>query len=239
VKNSDLRPLPDDEDPPHEPMSEKDWQAYEHAIARIEEQSRNGDVLRDYKIKGRRSGVERQVDVWLSSEVGDGHSITVAIECRRYGTRAVSIKDIDAFFGFLDDVGANKGVMISRSGFTSGATKRAAGANIELRTLSIEEAEDFDWDEFVRDTCQTFNHCLGTVNWQFSSGSSEAGYCGWCGSLHIRCGNCGEMSFYNEDSLIKCDGCMMRWRLAKEKGEVTGITEMPPDDEDESEEDDE
>ncbi|PYU73201.1 MAG: hypothetical protein DMG52_16265 [Acidobacteria bacterium] len=231
----DLPPPPDELLPPDfEP--EPDWKIYEGAIARIEESHKNCKVTRNNKVNGRRSGVERQVDVWLVAEIGDNHVVTVAIECRRYSDRPVSIKDIDAFVGFLEDVGANKGVMISHSGYTDGAKKRAEGAGIELCMLTVEQAEEFDWDEFLRDSCEASNECFGTINWHSSDGDSEAGRCGNCGSFHIRCGNCGWVSWYNEWDIESCSGCDMKWRLKKEKGETCGIEEMPPEQEPDDEE---
>jgi hypothetical protein len=175
------------------------------------------------------------VDVWLEAEIGDNHTVTVAIECRRYGDRRVSIKDIDAFCGFLDDVGANKGVMISHSGYTKGAERRAEGAGIDLRTLTIEEAEEFDWDQFLeRDSCQV-SECYGTINWELTDAQSEAGHCGNCGVFHIRCGNCGLVEWFNEGSEEKCLSCGMRWRLIKEKGMTCDIKEIPPEPEEDEE----
>src|SRR5882724_3089374 len=49
--------------------------------------------------------------------------------------------------------------LISHSGYTDGAEKRAESAGIELRMLTLEEAERFDWDEFVQDSCQV-SECL-------------------------------------------------------------------------------
>ncbi len=122
--NSPLLPEP----LPPDIEAEPDWKIYEKAIAHIEESYDNCKVTQNHKVTGRRSDLDRQVDVWLEAEIGDNHVVTVAIECRRYSDRPVSIKDIDAFYGFLDDVGANKGVMISHSGYTDGARKRAEGA---------------------------------------------------------------------------------------------------------------
>jgi hypothetical protein len=231
--NFPLAPVPDDLPPDAEP--EPDWKIYEDSIAHIEESYENCTVTRNHKLEGRRSGVQRQVDVWLEAVVGDNHRVTVAIECRRYTGRPVSIKDIDAFVGFLEDVGANKGVMISNSGYTDGAKKRAGNAGIELRMLTIEEAEKFDWDEFVQDSCQV-DECCGTIRWHFSDGESEAGPCGNCGSFHIRCGNCGSLDWYNEGNIETCLSCGMKWRLLKEKDLTTDIEEIPPEPEEEEEE---
>jgi hypothetical protein len=225
-------PPPDEPNPDLEP--EPDWKLYENAIAHIEESYENCTVTRNHRPVGRRSGVKRQVDVWLEATVGDNHVVTVAIECRRY-EKPVTIKDIDAFCGFLDDVGANKGVMISHSGYTGGAEKRAQAAGIELRMLTIEQAEDFDWEEFVQDSCQ-MRDCFGTITWHFSDGASEAGYCSRCGSFHIRCGQCESVDWYNGWDIESCSSCPMKWRLEKEKGMICGIKELPPEVEPEEEE---
>jgi hypothetical protein len=105
----------------------------------------------DHTIRGKLSDTDRQVDVWLEGGIGAGRSITVAVECRHYDKNPVPFKDLDAFCGFLLDVGANKGVMFSDSGSTEGAKKRAAGAaaKIELEVMTLSETEDFDWDEFL------------------------------------------------------------------------------------------
>lgn len=217
--------------------SEPDWKLFEKAVAHIEESYGNCKVIRNHKLKGRRSDTERQVDVWLEAEIGDNHVVTVAIECRRYADRPVSIKDMDAFVGFLEDVGANKGVMISHSGYTDGARKRAAGAGIELRTLTLEEAEEFDWEDFLRDSCRV-PECFGTIHWHYSDHHSEAGHCSSCGSFHIRCGNCGSVDWYEESGIPNC-WCSTKWRLKKEKGEICGIEEIPPEADPEDENDEE
>src|ERR1700719_3842677 len=91
---------------------------YEKAVARLKESFGDCEVNHDHKIVGRRSGVERQVDIWLSTTVGGKHGVNVVVECKCHETTPVAIKDVDAFYGFLDDVGANKGVLISNTGFT-------------------------------------------------------------------------------------------------------------------------
>ncbi|MGB9254063.1 MAG: restriction endonuclease [Candidatus Korobacteraceae bacterium] len=212
------------------PDPEPRWKLYESAIAHIEESAGNATVIRNHKVLGRQTGKERQVDVWLEVVVGNEHRVCVAIECKCYDDRPVSIKDIEAFISFLEDVGAHKGVMISHSGFSEGALKRAEPANVELKTLTLEEAEEFDWDEYVADSCET-DGCFGTIAWQFSDRSSEAGYCSRCGTFHVRCGGCGNLSWYDESRFIKCDGCDMRWRLAFDEGMASDITELPPEEE--------
>jgi Restriction endonuclease len=218
------------------PEPEPKWKLYEKAIARIEESAGNCTVVRNHKIKGRRSGTQRQIDVWLEATVGDNHTVCVAIECRCYSDSPVSIKDIDAFESFLEDVGAHKGVVISHSGFTEGATNRAIAGNIELKTLTLEEAEEFDWEDYVGDSCSTLGDCFGTIRWEFSDGDTEAGYCGMCGSFHIKCGNCGDISSYNENPVITCFSCGRKWQLDFAEGMPQNITELAPEEEAEEEE---
>jgi hypothetical protein len=66
-------------------------------------------VIQDHNVTGVRSGVTRQIDVWVTGEVA-GHEIKLAIECKLHKAK-VDIKTVDAFVGFLEDVGADKGVL--------------------------------------------------------------------------------------------------------------------------------
>lgn len=210
--------------------SEPAWKRYEKAIARIEELAADDNcrVIRNHKVKGR-SGTERQVDVWVESRLGDNHVVAVAIECRCYDHGPVAIKDMDAFVSAVEDMGAHKGVMISHSGFTEGAENRAANANIELRTMSLEEAEGFAWDEYLPDLCQSLGGCYGSINWSYSEGNESAwGTCSYCGSFHIRCRSCGSIGCYEESRIVHCEGCEMRFRLLSEDGMTVGIEEIAP-----------
>lgn len=46
------------------------WKIYEKVAIDIERQYPNCTVTHDHKVTGRRSGIERQVDIWLSGQVG-------------------------------------------------------------------------------------------------------------------------------------------------------------------------
>ena len=65
--------MPDELPPDAEP--EPNWKTYENSIARIERTYENCKVTQNHKIVGRRSGVPRQVDVWLEAEIGDDHTV--------------------------------------------------------------------------------------------------------------------------------------------------------------------
>ena len=193
---SDLPEPPPDalQGPIEAEIDEPKWLVYQKAIAELEKKYGDGcRVLHDHKVMGRRSKEERQVDVWLEVEVGYDHGVTIAIECKRLAD-PVGIKDVDAFYGFLDDVGANKGIIFSSSGYTKGAQARADGATIELRVQSIDDLDDFDWPEYIEDQCQvSFNDCMGSVSWDMQDGETEAGNCWSCGTFHVKCGLCGSI----------------------------------------------
>ena len=225
---------------PEPPESDPKWIIYERAVARLKESYGDCEVIHDFKVVGRRSGIERQVDIWLSTKVGGKHGVTVAVECKCRETEPVSIKDVDAFYGFIDDVGANKGVLVSNSGFTDGAKKRADGCEIELEALTLEEAQDFEWADLLSDSCNSPFDCWGTVSWEFDDGEgSRAGYCDTCSTFHMVCGECGHKDSYQEDEIIKCAGCNRRWRLEDEKGMTVGIERIEDDEDDENDEEDE
>jgi hypothetical protein len=223
--------------------SDPKWKIYEKAMADIERQYPDCAVMPNHKVTGRRSGIERQVDIWLSGHVGQ-HEVTVAVECRCYQGR-VGIKDIEAFYGFLDDVAANKGVMVSDSGFTSGAKKRADGSDIKLTTLTLRQAEDFDWNAVMETeweqehrrfyTCKT-GFCYGNISWEKETPVGSAGDCGACGQFHIWCNRCNSVlpyDLFTEDKhqfhTVRCVGrsrrgqCRMTWSLYFERGLIDSM----------------
>ncbi len=75
---------------------------------------------------------KRQVDVLIKAEVVGINIITV-IECKDYNTK-ISVGKIDEFHSKLMDIKANKGIFISKKGFSSTSTKKAKRLGITLCT---------------------------------------------------------------------------------------------------------
>jgi hypothetical protein len=226
-------------------VNDPKWKIYEKAAADIERQYPNCAATHDHKVIGRRSGIERQVDIWLSGQVGQ-HEVTVAIECRCYQGR-VGIKDIEAFYGFLDDVGANKGVLISDSGFTAGAVKRAVASDIKLTTLTLREAEEFEWNALMESeweqehrrfyTCKS-GFCGGDIHWEKETLFGSGVCCTSCGQFHLWCNRCNSVHAYDLSTAdkhqfhyVRCIGrsgrgqCRMEWRLYFERGLIESMNE--------------
>jgi hypothetical protein len=227
-------PFPDLPDWTADAVPDEDvkWRLYEKIVADTQEKYPDCRVIRDLKIKGVRSGVTRQIDVWVTGEVA-GHEIKLAIECKLYKTK-LDIKSVDGFIGFLEDVGADKGVLITTTGFTTGAQRRARAAGIKLNVMTLESAMETDWGEYLGDSCKTWGGCLGSINWDYSEGGPRYGRCDHCGQLHIECGECGDVDEYEvgcDRSIgsvhVRCRSCNACFVVGVEKGEVTDISACP------------
>jgi hypothetical protein len=223
------------------PKDDPKWKIFERAAADLEGRFENCSVIHDHKVVGLRSGIERQVDIWVTGVVG-GHDIRIAIECRHY-TRKVGIRDVEAFHGFIEDVGADRGVIITPTGFTEGARRRAE--RIELTTLTLEEAGDFDWpayweQEWQQEHCQFYTcktgFCNGSIAWEKDESSAKAGYCRTCGAFHIWCHRCNNVRSYDLSTpdkhtfhTVRCGGkrgrgrCRALWRLYFERGLIESM----------------
>ncbi len=89
-------------------------------------------VAHDVKIKDK-MGQEHQVDVYYEFEKA-GISHKVAIECKDWGT-AVDNGTIASFYGKMVNTDINNLIVISRSGYQSGAEEYAENHGIKLLTL--------------------------------------------------------------------------------------------------------
>jgi Restriction endonuclease len=224
--------------------TEVKWRLYEKVVADMQERYSDCTVIRDHKVTGVRSGTTRQIDVWVTGEVA-GREIKLAIECKFYKAK-VDIKTVDSFIGFLEDVGADKGVLITTTGFTSGAEKRAKAARIDLEVMSLESAMETDWGDYVGNSCQALG-CTGDISWDYSEGGPRFGTCDHCGQLHIECGECGHVDEYNVgcdrsigSAHVRCKDCNGCFIVGVEKGDVTDIsscTRHKSDDTDDKEDD--
>ncbi len=126
-------------------MSEKrdpKWKRFEALVAKLQQEfSPNAKVTHNDKIMGQHSGVERQIDISVRKTVGQ-FNILIVIDCKDY-SKPVDVKGMEEFFGLVNDVGANKGAIVSSGGFTKAARTRARDAGVDIYTLV--DAEDHDW----------------------------------------------------------------------------------------------
>lgn len=116
-----------------------DWRGYEAYVAGVLTQRFPGiRVIGDVRIKGRKSGILRQIDVVVET------AGVLAVDCKCY-SRKVDVKDVEAFLAMLDDLGVRAGVLVTTIGYTAGAIKRAKSVRrrIDLQILSPDRLSEY------------------------------------------------------------------------------------------------
>lgn len=110
------------------------------------ESSNNIQVEHNVDVIGR-SGVAHQIDVlWRFKQAGIEH--TVLIECKNYATR-LTLEKVRNFFGVLHDVGNAQGLIVTKTGYQSGAAEFANYYGIGLKILR--KPTDLDWQGRMKD----------------------------------------------------------------------------------------
>ncbi len=102
-----------------------DFREYENGVADILS-FLLGDaatVERNVHVLPRRGQRRRQVDILVRGRVFGLDDVTLAVDCKAWARR-VAVGDIDRFLGFLDDVGADLGLLVSASGYSAAAKAR-------------------------------------------------------------------------------------------------------------------
>ena len=117
------------------------WSEFEQLAAKIYNELAPASLVKHNDIITGKSGVPRQIDVSVRTKIA-GHDILMVIDTKDYKSPA-DIGEVDEFAGKLEDVSANRGILICRSGFTSGARKRASIAGIDL--CNLHDAQSRDW----------------------------------------------------------------------------------------------
>jgi copper chaperone CopZ len=122
-----------------------DWREYQkQAAALFESIGCSAEI--EKKVQGVR-GVH-EIDVWVSRSIY-GLEHHWAVECK-YWKSSVTKQHVLTLKGIVDDVGADRGILLSRSGFQSGTISMAERSNITL--ASLEEMHESIRDELERYT---------------------------------------------------------------------------------------
>jgi len=95
---------------------------------------------------GRYSKAARQVDVLVRAKVA-GSELVGVFDCKHLN-RNVDVKVIDMMVGFMTDVGANFGGVVSSKGFSSAARNRADMPGMDVRVVAFDSPETVV-DDFV------------------------------------------------------------------------------------------
>lgn len=122
------------------PETGKPGKEYEHIVAAIHGQfAQDAAVTENETIIGK-SGQPRQVDVAIRTLVNGAYPILIVVECKDYARR-VGIDKVDELIGKIDDVQAVAGILVSNSGFTEDAQRRAA-QDVRIQLASVVDIEN-------------------------------------------------------------------------------------------------
>ena len=128
-----------------------DWQSYEELVKSIYKclgEQQGVSVLgwgNACRVQGR-SGVSHQIDVLTSHTDGLIH-FKAAVECKHWNKK-VGQDVVLHLLGVLGDTDIDKGIIVSKSGFTEPAKKFASQNGIGL--LELREPVESDWKDRVR-----------------------------------------------------------------------------------------
>lgn len=121
-----------------------DWKKYEEEIFdHFRKEFPNARILRDARVPGRFSQVDRQVDILIDDTMA-GFNLRIAIDAKHHSKR-LDVTDVEAFLGFCNDIDAHKGVLICPMGYTQAAANRAHydESDVELDVLNFVELKQF------------------------------------------------------------------------------------------------
>ena len=144
-----------------EPM---EWETYEQLTAAIYKAlgKRHGVTIdcygRQCKVTGK-SGIQHQIDVLVRHSNGL-QDLRTAIECK-YWSKKIGKEVVAAFDSCIRDTGIEKGVMVSRLGFTQPAIQLAQHTRIGL--VELREPIESDWEGRIKEVSIAINHITPEV----------------------------------------------------------------------------
>lgn len=208
--------------------SAKDWELYEEQIFRkLRTDFPDSAITKNDHIKGQFSKVSRQVDISIRGDL-TGYEVLGVVECKHF-SRRVDVKVVDSFIGFLEDVKANLGVIITNEGFSTAARNRASVRDIRLEIVEFEHLGDYDLSWYRCGVCDPGPErfpalvSFGPPDGVFCGDEPvyiiRVGHCDWCNSVHIECQACGVVTPIwpgDYDRLVECEGgCGLHFRVTQ------------------------
>lgn len=207
------------------------WELYERLVARMVADQLETDlcVTPNAHIVGRITGIRRQIDVLIEARHDTDNSRRIIVDAKRR-SRKIDVREVESLRGLMEDVGATHGYLVSPSGHTKAAEKRAQAA-VSIRILSLDHLENFDpstWPRCQREGCER-----GRVFWdgypeltkilqplnastsaQVVSSVHYVGKCDRCGRFHVWCLTCNDILAppeYDENDYGHWCSCKPPW----------------------------
>lgn len=194
------------------------WKTYERMIAQLfADQAATGlCVTPNARIKGRISGVMRQVDVLIEPRHSpDGRRRSI-VEAKRV-RRRIHVKDVEHLLGMMDDVGARFGYMVCPSGHSDAAQRRAQDT-VRICLVPLDRIADFDptawppckalgcsggrifWDGFPQVELNVIRTDRPGSELMVLPYPQKVGKCDACGAFHAHCLTCGDTLMIPHDN---------------------------------------
>lgn len=120
---------------------DKSWRDYEGQVfEKFKEKYPNQEIQFNQKLVGRYSLVERQIDILIKAAIADSMQIGV-FDCKKFNKK-INVKTVDSMIGYMDDLNANYGGIITCRGFSKAAVNRAKARNISLEVIEFKSATE-------------------------------------------------------------------------------------------------
>lgn len=122
-----------------------DYREYENGVADVLRfvVGDRATVTRNVHVLGRRSGVQRQIDVMARGSMFGLDDVTLAVDCKQWNT-PLDVTDVEAFLAFLNDVVADLGMLVTTKGYSAAARTRARDARgVRAEVLTLGELEQW------------------------------------------------------------------------------------------------
>jgi len=120
------------------------WREYEEQVfLELERCYPGAPITRNAKVTGRFSKSARQIDILIEPQVLDT-PIRVVVDAKNHAA-PIDVNDVESFISMMADVGAHRGILVSRAGYTKAALERAHGEanqDIELDVFTLAELRE-------------------------------------------------------------------------------------------------
>jgi hypothetical protein len=209
------------------------WELYERMIARMIADQSGTDlcVTPNAKLIGKISGVKRQIDVLIDARHDTDNTLRVVVDAK-HRRRKVDVKDVESFLGLMKDTNATHGYLVTSSGYTEAARKRAQ-MYVSIRIVPVDRLENFDPSTWPQ--CRDIGCRHGRVFWDGYPELSLSvvplanvheqepktlrylhyvGKCDRCGLFHVWCTTCNEILAIPHDNEDDCGHqcrCKLPW----------------------------
>lgn len=208
-----------------------EWELYERLVASLIANQIASDLCAtpNASLVGRISKTARQIDVLIDARHDTDNSRRIIVDAKKR-RRKIDVKAVEEFMGLMEDVGASHGYLVSPSGYTKAAEKRAQEA-VSIRILPLDRLENFDpstWPHCKDSRCKHGRvfwdgYPLLTMSLQSLGDSSDAGLkrlehlhyvgkCDRCRKFHVWCATCDDLFFVvhdEEDDVGHQCGCRL------------------------------